>query len=328
MEQMQDNLRVALGWWLAERRAAEGLRLAVTLSQFWIWRGAYVEISPWLESMRELVEPPVGGASQVDLPVALRARVWSVLGTLASSRGQYAQASTFMQECVTLSREFNDPSNLARSLGVLGRSLWLAGAENRGRAALEEALWLARQIGDPLALSLVSIYLAEVALWQGEHELSSMHMREYVDLLGSPARRSGLLAAMGIALLGRAAFLKGNVHPARLYLHQALEGIRISRMAGPYLAEALEWLAAVEGAEGRLIRAARLFGAGEAWWHACGAIRYPPDQPSYERDIANLRAQFDEPALTTAWAEGHAMTLDQVLAYVLDDVAGVASPQR
>src|SRR5262249_50830493 len=64
MEHMQDNLRVALGWWMAQRRAVDALRLAVTLSQFWIWRGAYVEVSPWLEPMRELVEQPAGETGQ------------------------------------------------------------------------------------------------------------------------------------------------------------------------------------------------------------------------------------------------------------------------
>jgi len=94
-------------------------------------------------------------------------------------------------------------------------------------------------------------------------------------------------------------------------------------MTGPYLAEALEWLAAVESAEGQVIRAARLFGAADAWWRACGAVRYAPDQLAYERDVADLRARFKEGAFAAAWAEGRAMTLDEVLGYALDDVPGL-----
>jgi non-specific serine/threonine protein kinase len=318
MEQLQDNLRVALTWLVAERRVADGLRLAVTLSQFWIWRGAYVEISPWLESMREMAEELADETGQVEVFVALRARVSSVLGTVASSRGQYAQASTFMEQGVALSREYDDASNLARSLGQLGFNLWLAGAEKRGQAALEEALGLARQIGDPLALGLILIFLAELAVWQRRYELSSMHMRECLNLLGWPASNRGHLVAMGVALLGRSAFLKGEMRPATTYLHQAFEVLRRSRIVGlgpsAELPRSLEWLAAVEAAEGQLIRAARLFGAAEAWWLACGAVRYAPEQATYERDIANLQAQLDEAAFASAWAEGRAMTLDQMSA--------------
>jgi predicted ATPase/DNA-binding XRE family transcriptional regulator len=322
MEQMQDNLRVALSWLLAERRVADGLRLAVTLSQFWISRGAFVEISPWLESMREMAEQLADETDQVEVSVAMRARVSSVLGTVASSRGQHAQATTFMEHCVALSREYDDASNLARSLGQLGRSLWIIGAEERAVAALEEALSLGRQVGDPLALGLVLMYLAELALWQQRYELSSMHMRECLNLVGWPSNR-GQLATWGVALLGRSAFLRGEMRAATTYLHQACEVLRASPYFGPsaQLPRSLEWLAAVEAAEGQLIRAARLFGAAEAWWLACGAVRYAPEQPAYERDVANLRAQLDEAVLAAAWTEGRAMTLDQVVRNGVDEVA-------
>jgi hypothetical protein len=156
-------------------------------------------------------------------------------------------------------------------------------------------------------------------MWQQQYALSSMYGRECLDVLGWPVRNRGLLVTMGVALLGRSAFLEGNAHTARSHLSEAFESLRASRITGPYLAEPLEWLAAVEAAEGQLTRAARLFGGAEAWWLACGVMRYAPEQPAYERDIANLRAQLEEAALTAAWAEGRAMTLDQVLAYALDD---------
>jgi non-specific serine/threonine protein kinase len=323
MGQMQDNLRVALSWLLAERRVADGLRLAVTLSQFWIWRGAYVEMSPWLESMRETAEQLAEEPGPVEVSVALRARVSSVLGTVAVSRGQYVQASTFIEQCVSLSREYDDASHLARSLAQLGTCLWLAGAEERAEAALEEALSLGRQVSDPLALCMVLIHLAQLAFWQRQYELSSMHTRERLNLLGWPASNLGHFVTTGVAFLGRLAFLKGEMRPATTYLRQSCELLRASRIAAPFaqLPRSLEWLAAAEAAEGQLIRAARLFGAAEAWWLACGAVRFAPDQPAYERDIANLRTQLDEAALTAAWAEGRAMTLDQVLAHGMEEVA-------
>jgi hypothetical protein len=42
------------------------------------------------------------------------------------------------------------------------------------------------------------------------------------------------------------------------------------------------------------------------------------DQPFYERHIAALRAQLDESTLTAAWAEGRMMSLEQIVAYALN----------
>ncbi len=192
IEQMHDNLRAALGWWMAERRGTEGLRLAITLCQFWISRGAYAETSPWLEPMRDLATGRTDPADQaaVEVPVALRARALSVLGSLASYRGQYAQAVTFLQESVALSRELDDGSHLARCLALLARNLWLTGAEERATEPLEESLRLGREVGDPAALGMILRNLAEVAHWQGQHELASVRLRESLDLFGWPARRS------------------------------------------------------------------------------------------------------------------------------------------
>jgi hypothetical protein len=83
-------------------------------------------------------------------------------------------------------------------------------------------------------------------------------------------------------------------------------------------------MAAVAGAEGQPRRAAQLFGAADVQWRVSGGVRYTPDQPTYERDIAEVRAQLDESAFAVAWAEGLAMNTEQAIAYAL----AVESPQQ
>jgi hypothetical protein len=39
----------------------------------------------------------------------------------------------------------------------------------------------------------------------------------------------------------------------------------------------------------------------------------------HERYVAATRAQMDEAAFTIAWAAGQAMTLEQAIAYALED---------
>jgi hypothetical protein len=43
------------------------------------------------------------------------------------------------------------------------------------------------------------------------------------------------------------------------------------------------------------------------------------DQQYYERGVAFLRSQLDDATFMSAWAEGRKMTLEQVVAYALED---------
>jgi hypothetical protein len=72
--------------------------------------------------------------------------------------------------------------------------------------------------------------------------------------------------------------------------------------AGESLTHCLDWVAAPEGAHGRPARATQLFGAADAQWRACGAVRYAPERPVYEPDLATVRAAPDEEAFAAAWA--------------------------
>ena len=65
-------------------------------------------------------------------------------------------------------------------------------------------------------------------------------------------------------------------------------------------------------------RAARLFGAGEALYEKTGTVpAFPATQALYERDLASVRAQLDIETLEAAWAQGRAMTLEEVVTEAL-----------
>ena len=74
-----------------------------------------------------------------------------------------------------------------------------------------------------------------------------------------------------------------------------------------------------EDAQASGLRAARLFGAAEVLRETLRAPILAFQRQSYARGIATLRAQLDEATFTAAWAEGRAMTLEQVIAYALSD---------
>ena len=72
------------------------------------------------------------------------------------------------------------------------------------------------------------------------------------------------------------------------------------------------------GTEGST-RAARLLGAVEAFCASSGSPLHSYARLKYDRVVAAVRAQLDEAAFEAAWAEGRAMSLEQAVAYALEE---------
>jgi tetratricopeptide (TPR) repeat protein len=96
--------------------------------------------------------------------------------------------------------------------------------------------------------------------------------------------------ARGLAHLARAEFLAGDWQSAMADFEAALDLMRTAELAGHSLADCLDWPAAVATAQGRPLKAARLFGAAEAQWRVSGAVRYAPERAAYECDVDDARS--------------------------------------
>jgi DNA-binding NarL/FixJ family response regulator len=100
------------------------------------------------------------------------------------------------------------------------------------------------------------------------------------------------------------------------------EGLTVSVELGNKtdVARYLEGLAAVAASEGRIVRAAHLWGAAEALLEKIevGVHTYVPDRSLRQSQIAAARARLGEEAFASAWAEGWTMTSEQATEYALD----------
>jgi hypothetical protein len=134
------------------------------------------------------------------------------------------------------------------------------------------------------------------------------------------SRKGGNEQGCGWALfsLGRIATAQGDVRSGHAFLAEALTlhqelGLWLS------LADMIEMLARDAVSQGRIARAAQLFGAAEA---RCEAEGFPPpvgEREAYERSVAIARAGLGESEFAAAWAEGKATALEQVCTYALQD---------
>ena len=104
---------------------------------------------------------------------------------------------------------------------------------------------------------------------------------------------------------------KGSIEEALILHYESLpESPRI-----PFM---FSGLAGVANARGQFERATRLLGAVQSDWVVQWSSRHPEISP-YESTIAAVKTQLGETAFALAWAEGRAMTLDQAVAYALQN---------
>jgi hypothetical protein len=83
--------------------------------------------------------------------------------------------------------------------------------------------------------------------------------------------------------------------------------------------EILQGMAGAAGASGEDLRAARLWGAAEALLEATGLRLGPAERGLHERHLIITRSRLGAATWEEALAEGRAMTLEEGLAYALED---------
>ena len=121
--------------------------------------------------------------------------------------------------------------------------------------------------------------------------------------------------------LGYVALREGDVAQAQALFKGSLalfQTVGIQRG----IAECLVGLASTAASQGTcpaIVRAARLLGAAEGLREATGMQMWPADRREHDRVEADTHAHLDETAWAAAWAEGRAMTLEQAIAYALEE---------
>lgn len=87
------------------------------------------------------------------------------------------------------------------------------------------------------------------------------------------------------------------------------------------IALSLGGFAGLLGMSGKPKEAAQLFGGAEALLDAIGIAGRmdQSDQKEFDRYVAIVRSQLDNETYARAWAEGHKMNLEQLIAFVLKE---------
>ena len=238
------------------------------------------------------------------------ARSLYLLGVFAWLIGDFAMADSYAEAGLVRARDTEDTITRAYLLDLLGQVALDQGDDSRARTLLEAGLMLHREAGDTLGSLGAHFFLERMLLAQGEVADARAYAEEHLALAKAIDFRSGIAGAL--TFLGRLALEEGNTALARelfdeslALLHEMNENVPLA------VATNLQGIGVTLAALGRPMEAVRLWGAADA---LCALL--PEERAFVARARAAVRAELSEEAFTAAWAEGHAMTLEQALAAI------------
>ena len=312
LERENGNLRVVMGWALAEGEAGIVARLGWALRRFWLLHGHQGEGRRWMEAQLERDAPP-----------SLRSRVAVVAALMSHAQGDYQACEGYAPEGLALARQVGDEPCAAYALTLMGLSQMRRGNVEGATARFEESLPLLRRSGEEQTVPLVLVWLGSTSLVDGDRGRAARMFGEAL----ARARQRGDRLGTNIALYSLAQIALSEASYAKAESMLA-EGLASSRQMGDQanLSYFLEGLAVVAGARGEARRSARMLGAAQGSMEEAGATvynYYMPDRALYERTLAAARARLDEAAWTAAWEEGRAMTAEQAVEHaVVEEIPG------
>jgi len=256
------NLRVALQWLRDHGEGTLGLRLAGALGWFWYARSSPSEARGSLE---ELLAMPAGGQ---EIPLPIRARALNTLGTLARIQGDYATASAYLGESLTLFRAVDDRAGIAGLLNNLGLVARRQGDYQRAATLHEEGLAVFREINNTWGISLSLCNLGAVLREQGDPAQAAVLLEQSLELdrsLGDKGDIAACLAHLGNTVRDQGDYVRArSMHEESLVLYQEC-GDRQG------IAPALCNLGDMAGAEGDHQRAAAFYEQSLAHFGKVGA---------------------------------------------------------
>jgi len=310
VEAEQDNMRVALKWWLQDvpdqggASSTLGLRLASALGQYWYKHSGAVEGAAWLE--RAL-------SQATEAPDKLRADALRLLGALMDQQNELERAGEVLQEALGYFQKSGDrrgEASALNSLGVVTRSL---GDFDSAEKLYSAGAAIRREIGDP-ALSASLSNLGILYLDRGEADRAEELLEEVMRLDRAKGDDWGMACTSNN--LGFVNLQQGDTVAARRRIGEGTWSfVKLGDLDGA--AEGLEATACVDAAEGQPIRAARITGAADSLRRSLGIPLGPLDHEHLERWLVHAKAALGEAAFGLHWSEGAEMTFDQVINYAL-----------
>lgn len=309
LEREIDNLRGALDWYAA-RDGVAGLRLASTLTRFWM-SGTH---------LREGLTRLVAGLAQASESAAPddRARAYLAAAQLAMSCGD-ERAAGFATAGLDLYRTVGDRDKQAECCNILGTTARYRGDYEQSRAYFLAARDLWHVAGNVRGEFVAAHNLASEYFDRGEYATAAAMLAAAVPL----ARTHGDPRLLSICLgnLGLGYVCTGQLDRAPAVLREAI-GLMAAGQYPIYLRLALISVALLASERGEASATAQFLGASARVGEVANLAPIAVQQRFADRAATTARAIVDETAFEAAYATGKAWPIEQAVARALAYLAG------
>jgi predicted ATPase/class 3 adenylate cyclase len=347
-----DNIRTAIEWGLS-RDPVSVMRMLYSLSYSMVVTSFAGEGHRWCEEALKQVDKLIKALTKEE--EGYRARLLVSMSVLSFSMGDSRTSYMEAKEAANLLRTLGDKLFLGIALSFLMTTSLATGNPNEAILAHEEALEVARELEGKYVLGsvLISASLVE-AFVRGNfskayelHEEGTALLKEhgsrwtygiamyaFGNLASSikdfeTARKKFNIAMQTMQELGSkrnvlmiqsdlAHILRheGKYPQAISAYHETIrEWQRLGHRAA--VAHQLESLAFIAKSLEQTEKSAQLLGAAEALRESIGIDMTPQEREEYEKEVADLKANMDEKAFSSHWAEGRSMTMEQAIELAL-----------
>ena len=307
---------------LANRLLQEGMEVALqadewSLANILESRGRFLHYQGKNEEARILLMQSVEMARNLSDKENL-ARTLTTLVTLELAQGNTDQARKLAQESFNLAIALKTRPLIALTLDTLGDVAISEGAYAQAGRYIEERIARARELGDTATIANRQLKLADIVLALGEStaiEQSLHEVEKALTLLREQEDIPGIIDALSVlADLYRAG---GNLLQAQSLYLEALQlygEFREERKIGRCLLGLVQILLE----QGRVERAAYLYGALEARWKASTNI-HPAQRAAYNRVASQIHAHLSDADFNQARSNGSTATLETLIASIVEE---------
>jgi len=363
LEAESDNLRTPFEWGL-DNNVVAVFTMAHSLQYFWYRRGYETEGGGWIAQALERIQslPGVEGdpstcSGQVRQRMLVTANAWQAISFLATSQGDFSNATTASRKCEELARQLGDKRLLATVLAFGASSKMMSGDNTDADTVVDEVFSIALESDDPFALSVAHGMIGLNMLLNGQDiKTANEHVSNGLALLKNTPNH--FWQTMMLFGLGMAARFQGRFDEARerltpmlavfrdmgdqhrtnmihsecahmerleghhdkaesLYRETILEWQRLGHRAA--VANQLECFAFIAKAHEQTERAIKLLGAAERLREIIQIDMSPMERVEFDREVADLKANLGQKEFTSLWAEGKSMTMEQAIQLALKD---------
>ena len=315
-------MRRALTWGKENGDTQLGAQMCGALWRFWYVRGHCHEGQEQLREVlgnaeREELEGLRDGSTSSISRNAL-ARAYYGAGALARMQGNFIEATEFLDKSLNLYRRLDDKIGIANTLNVAGVVAHDQGDYARARVFYGESLAVCREIEDKYGILLALNNMGNVAREQEDYEVAKSLFEESLVIGRQTGNKYGI--ALSLGSMGTVDWYQHNYQQATTRLQ---EGLSLHYELGdkPGMLHCLETLGKVAASQGRVERAARLWGATAALREVTGSPLPPGDRADHESSMAAAREKIGIDTFEAAWGEGHRMPMEDIVLYAVREAA-------